>query len=330
MAISIIDDTVMSYKDIKRWKDENILKYRFSHQLLNEFHDEIMCAVVKLAVKRQESERGKAPAHFAFFVMGSGGRSEQLYLSDQDHGIVFSSSGNHQSYFLELGEEIVHGLALCGYEKCEGKVMSDNPVWNRSEDGWKRQISDWLDEEDWDSLRHVSIFFDARVLFGDPEPLHTLKQHLFKSLSANPGLITRLTDNVQYIKKGVGMLGNILPRQAGKEKGLLDFKETVLFPFVNGARLLAFSEQRLETSTISRLQCLPAHLEQFKSVQPLVEKMLNYRMRKADLSKGYSLIHLIDQTELSKEEKREIKLWMKEGTAFMKDVTAALKRRHRK
>ncbi|UTW69622.1 hypothetical protein KHA80_00330 [Anaerobacillus sp. HL2] len=30
-------------------------------------------------------------------------------------------------YFLKLGEEITKGLAIAGYEQCDGNVMASNP-----------------------------------------------------------------------------------------------------------------------------------------------------------------------------------------------------------
>ncbi len=52
-------------------------------------HEMLMQEAVMLAIEKNESEWGSPPAHFAFFVMGSAARGEQLYWSDQDHGLVF-------------------------------------------------------------------------------------------------------------------------------------------------------------------------------------------------------------------------------------------------
>ncbi|GAF21447.1 signal-transduction protein containing cAMP-binding and CBS domains [Bacillus sp. JCM 19047] len=81
---------------------------------------------VQVALDKTIKELGEIPAPFAFFFMGSAGREEQLYQTDQDHGIIYDGEEACQRYFLFLGEEIVKALEDKGYERCTGGVMASN------------------------------------------------------------------------------------------------------------------------------------------------------------------------------------------------------------
>ncbi|WP_257820982.1 DUF294 nucleotidyltransferase-like domain-containing protein [Salipaludibacillus agaradhaerens] len=317
--------TFHTYGDIKDWRLDIFQKSSFTHETLNDVHDNIMRAVVDLAVKQMESERGQIPARFAFIVMGSSGRWEQSLLSDQDHGIIFDGHDKHRDYFLQLGEEIVKGLDICGYEKCEGKVMANNPNWTKSLKNWEEKLKEWLDHKSWENLRHFSIFTDARVLRGDRDLLNQLKQPILNKISSDQETLMRLCDNVQYIKKGVGMFGQLLTEQKGPGKGLLDYKDTILFPYVNSARLLAYSEAITETSTSKRLDMLPRHLHEFRAYKDSFEKAIAFRLRLTNPDHGYELIHYVATDTLTKQEKETLKTWMKDGQLFLKRVTAMLK-----
>jgi CBS domain-containing protein len=122
-----MESSFNSYQSLKKWKEEQII-YRYDTSALNEFHDLIMNAVISIALERLKIERSPS-WKFAWFTMGSGGRMEQGFLSDQDHGLVFEpGEAEAEAYFLQLGEEISKGLHAAGYPYCEGNVMSSNPL----------------------------------------------------------------------------------------------------------------------------------------------------------------------------------------------------------
>lgn len=79
-----------------------------------------------------------SPCAFAFFQIGSLGRTEQLLLSDQDNALVFEEdSPTNQAYFLQLGNAIVEKIKHLGYEYCPAKMMANQPEWNQSLEQWK-------------------------------------------------------------------------------------------------------------------------------------------------------------------------------------------------
>lgn len=301
------------YQEIRQWRNEHIHEVWDHSIALNEFHDKLIKTTVQISIEKVESELGPAPAHFAFFVMGSGGRSEQAVWSDQDHGIIFAGNEDCTSYFLQLGTEISFGLNIVGYEFCDGKVMSSNPKWCRSIAAWEQQIIDWLDEASWESLRYFSTFFDSRVLIGNISFLNGLKKLSFTILKEDPHLYIRLLENISHMKKGLGVLGQLLPNSTGKVTGSINMKAVIFFPYVNSLRLLALKEEIIAPSTIARFEQLPSHYINIKKYQSSFEKLLQLRLYYKKHSKSYEDVHLLIVDSLTKPEKQELKQIMKKG-----------------
>lgn len=315
------------YEQVKILRDQKMTSVSTDHQKLNEFHDQLMKEVVQIALEKVESEWGKPPTHFAFFVMGSAGRREQSIWSDQDHGIVYEATAGYQDYFLTLGKEITKGLAIVGYEQCDGDVMASNPLWCKSSLAWELQILDWLDESDWESLRYFSTFFDSRVLLGDEELLLKLKNVAFSKLDEEPRLYKRLYENVGFIKKGVGIFGQLLPEEKGEETGTINLKQTIVFPYVNSLRILAMLEKIPYPSTIERFQHLPKEYEIIKNYDANFLKLLTYRLYFQRNAVSYKKVHLLHVKLMSSREKECLKELMKNGRILFKETKDIIDKR---
>jgi CBS domain-containing protein len=319
--------SLQSYKEIYQWREQSINKVSFDHQKLNDFHDQIMEQIVQIALKKIESEWGPPPTRFAFFVMGSAGRSEQSVWSDQDHGIVYDSSTNDQQYFLRLGEEITKGLSIAGYELCDGNVMASNLQWCKSKMKWKNQLAYWLEKADWESLRFFSIFIDSRVLFGECDLLLELKNSAFLRIHQQPYLLKRLYDNVGFIKKGIGFFGQLLTEQSGEDTGTINLKQTIFFPYVNSLRLLALVENITSSSTLNRFNQLPNEYGKIKEYQADFLRLLNYRLYFQRLAQSYKKVHLLHVNSLSNREKQCVKEIMKKGHKLFFETKQMIEKR---
>jgi CBS domain-containing protein len=302
-----------SYTEINNWRQEHIKKVSTNHYELNTLHDEVIRKTVEVAIKSVQREWGDPPASFAFFVMGSAGRFEQSVWSDQDHGLIFDGSTDCEAYFLTLGKEIENALQIVGYDRCEGKVMASNPLWCQSIVDWRQQITDWLTEASWESLRHFSLFFDSRVLIGEALFIEEIKKHACTIMRHHPKLYLRLVENVDFVKKGVGIFGQLLPESYGEQSGRIQLKQTTIFPYVNSLRLLALKENVTSSSTLSRFGEIRFKHPSVFSFEQFFIQLLHFRLRFQQDVKSYQQVHLLSLDKLSKEDKRELKLLMKKG-----------------
>ncbi|WP_054706463.1 DUF294 nucleotidyltransferase-like domain-containing protein [Bacillus sp. JCM 19041] len=185
---------------------------------LQSFHEGKLISAVEAGISQMMKEQGEIPAPFAFFVMGSAGRKEQIHDSDQDHGIVFKGNEQCLPYFLELGERIVERLEDAGYERCIGGVMASKQRWCRSIVNWEEQLEGWLQDDTFEHLRHVLTFFDARPIFGEGEYVWSLKGLLLEKVKENPYLLKRFADNTGRLPQGLNLFGQLLVEQQGEQQ----------------------------------------------------------------------------------------------------------------
>jgi CBS domain-containing protein len=317
---SELEEEMTPYLEVKQLRDNNIHMFSDDHLALNNFHDHLMIKTVQKAIDKAESEYGPAPAHFAFFTMGSAARFEQSIWSDQDHGLIFAGSEESKSYFLLLGAEISKGLHEVGYEYCDGKVMASNTKWCNSISAWEEQLTNWLDKASWETLRYFSTFYDSRVLVGEEGFLRILKELCIKRLREEPYLYIRLLNNISHVKKGIGILGQFLPDTYGKVAGRLNLKEVIFFPYVNSIRLLALKEGILDPSTVSRFEKLHSGYSNIKSYQSHFERLLQLRLLLKKDATNYGDVHLLKLDILTKPEKHELKQIMKKGYKLFQET----------
>ncbi|GGK36568.1 hypothetical protein GCM10010965_31870 [Caldalkalibacillus thermarum] len=292
---------------------------------LNGDGDEDILSAVSQAVTAVKCTEGTPPAAFAWFVMGSAGRGEHLPGSDQDHGLVYDQDDEEiQRYFLALGREISAQLEQKGFPLCIGQVMSSNPRWCRSLSGWDLQLQEWLMEGRWESLRYVLIFMDARTLVGDAQLVYDLRERVYSYCAQNPAILLRLWENTAWLKKGLGLFGQFLTEEKGPHAGAINLKETGLFPYINAARLLAIRESVHETSTVLRLERLYALALYgwLETYQACFKRLMAYRQRAGVTNHpGY-----IRVTDLSREEKKELKHLIRKGAELYRRTGQWLKR----
>lgn len=309
--------TFHSYEAIRDWFHPLIESDSISLSDLHASHEQCLQSVVTLARTHHKRARGEAPAPFVFFVMGSAGRMEQARFSDQDHGIYFDGEENLQPYYLELGQRIAEGLAICGYPLCEGKIMASEERWCKDKESWKRQWQKWTEDDTWESMRYLTIFLDSRVVHGDPDSFLSFKKQMMKeTMTYSPRILKRLADNVGHRKKGKGLVGQFLTEQKGDHKGLLDYRETVLFPIVHAARLFAFAFAITDASTINRLNALSHELNNTEPIKKDFEDALRFRLKHHRGSTRNST-HYLDPSSWTSEEKKHVRQWMKTGKQFL-------------
>ncbi|XJZ27845.1 DUF294 nucleotidyltransferase-like domain-containing protein [Bacillota bacterium Lsc_1132] len=305
---------VSTYNDVRTIRELRINDIRHDHFKLNLFHDELMTEVIHIAIRQTAGKFGPSPSPFTFFVMGSAGRFEQSVWSDQDHGIIFTESGSHvQDYFLRLGEEITKGLFLAGYPYCDGGVMAQNPLWCKSLVNWQEQLISWINESTWESIRHLLIFIDARPLFGEKHYVKNLKQVVYEKINLQHNL-QRIWENTIHVKKGINALSQFLVEEYGSYTGMLNFKERVLLPYINAARILAFKDLLDDSSTLSRLKLLKDdHFAQDFS------KLLEIRLLYGDHS-TYDSGHFLAVNSIPKKEQKHLKEMIKRISVLQKQV----------
>ncbi len=228
------------------------------NRIITVLNDQILGRILDLLIM----EIGPPPVAFCWLVMGSEGRKEQTFSTDQDNAIIFEDTGKEAddeaagSYFLELAEKAVHHLAKCGYRLCKGDMMASNPSWTQSLPAWKRLFDHWIFSPDPKEVLYSTIFFDFRGGFGNVQLADELREHLMKRTSAEKVFIHHLARDCMDVRPPLSMFKQFKVEKEGPYKGQLDLKEKGLTPFVDFARLMCLDHGLPATNTLERFEAL--------------------------------------------------------------------------
>ncbi|EXX86979.1 hypothetical protein BG53_04685 [Paenibacillus darwinianus] len=230
---------------------------------LNGMHDALIARGIYVA--EQEMARmgmGSPPVPYAYLLFGSGGRREQTLASDQDSGMLYDNppasmdGGAVKQYFYSFSQVIVKTLQQIGYPPCEGNVISSNPDWCDSLQGWMDKLDRWFEIAHWEVVRYLLIIADGRMVCGDRSLADRLKEHYFRDTLDHPVIVRRMLENTLRYKVLIGVFGQLITERYGPQSGSLDIKYGAYIPLINSIRLMAIQGGIRATSTLERIRAL--------------------------------------------------------------------------
>ncbi|KAB2927225.1 MAG: signal transduction protein [Dechloromonas sp.] len=192
---------------------------------------------------------------WCWLAMGSEGRYEQTFVTDQDNGLVFNASDGREAdalreLFLPFAREVNQRLADCGFALCSGQIMAGNPDWCLSFDEWRERFIDWVRRPEPTALLNATIFFDLRPLFGQQSLAERLRTLILALTTDTPVFQHLLAANA--LQAGVPL--NFRGVLAADEEGGLDLKKSGSRIFVDAARILALATGVAAVNTGERLR----------------------------------------------------------------------------
>lgn len=226
---------------------------------VNAMHDAIAERAVTLTEAQMiEAGHGPPPCAYSFIVFGSAGREESTLWSDQDNGLIIEGEPEESKgrYFEEFGIRLSALLAEVGYEKCEGKVMCSEPMWRKTLNEWKEQLTKWGTELEWEPIRYLIISSDMRHIAGDKTLSEQWLDFYHEGFKDNEKLWAAVLRNTVRHKATLNLLGQVLTERFGDNAGGFDVKYGLYIPLVNGVRYFSLKNGIRETSTLKRLKAL--------------------------------------------------------------------------
>lgn len=302
-----------------------------SNDVINKMHDSLIKRSIQLAELEMIGEGlGPPPSPYCYLLLGSGGRYEQTFGSDQDSALLFEhTDGNleeHQLYFLKLANKVVQSLEQIGYSPCDGKVQSNVPMWCKDFSSWKEQVIHWFNEADWESIRYLLICSDARIVYGEKELYSKYQQFFYEEIQNTPHIYQRMIDNTIHHKVMVNVFGQLLTVKYGEQFGSIDIKYGAYIPFVNAIRWLAIRHGITATSTLQRLEQLYL-LKQFTDDEYLEYRKVFIQFLQLRLLAGfvgvgdyYESFNMIHPKKIEKEVVSELKRNLQLGRKLQKHI----------
>lgn len=196
-------------------------------------------------------------AGWCWLTMGSEGRGEQTFVTDQDNGLVFSASDHAEAralrpLFLGMAGEVNQALAACGFPLCEGGIMAGNAQWCLSVEEWCQHFGHWILTPEPKALLNATIFFDLRPLYGDATLADALRQQLQRQAPRAAGFLRMMAANAVSVPAPLGRLRDFVDTDGHKER--VDLKKYGARLFVDAARVLALAAGVAPVATVERLR----------------------------------------------------------------------------
>jgi len=233
-------------------------------RVLAEVNDRLIAKILQLA----EARLGPAPVPYCWVVLGSEGRREQTFKTDQDNALISADSVDEpaRDYFTQLAAFVYDALLTCGYPPCPGNFMASNPRWRQPLATWVNYFRSWISEAELHGTEDALIFFDMRAVAGDLSLFESLNPQTREHLK-DAGMFKSLLALVATTHKPpIGFFRNFVLERSGEHKNQLDLKTYGTGPIVNAARVFALHDGIVYTNTADRLAALASSVGEHSSL----------------------------------------------------------------
>ena len=252
--------------------------------------------VLKRVLTLLHEQLGPAPVNYCWLLLGSEGRREQTFKTDQDNGIVYVDPQNEderervEKYFSRFAQHAVEHLVKCGYPLCPNNIMASNPQWCQSLSTWKNYFQQWIEAADPNDLSLASLFFDFRCGYGTEQIAVDLRDHLVKQMQRESPLLHYLAMQCVANRAPLSFFNNFVVEKNGENKDMLDIENRGLKPIADFARILALRCNIRGTNTFERLKRLLA-------VGEISKELFNATIEAYELQMQLQVIHQLSQIE---------------------------------
>ncbi|WP_096435223.1 DUF294 nucleotidyltransferase-like domain-containing protein [Alteribacter populi] len=286
-------------------------------EFISKYNDQIHIQVIRAALREMKVEgHGLPPVNYCFIVMGSQGRGEQAFSTDQDNGFILDNyehleSRDHvDAYFKRFAEKINQGLVVCGFPECTGGIMAKEEKWRRSINDWEKEVRRWVKETDAQEVRDFTIFVDYRPLFGDFNLAEKLRKKITPPIQKGRILHAMLMKDTIRFRVPIQAFGRIGTK--GKNR-TLDLKKSAIMQIINGVRIFAIRYGIEEVSTLRRLHTLQKeevfHPRDVKNAKLALDYLYQFRIQEnlRQLGDNQPLSNELATHRLTKDQRKQLK-----------------------
>lgn len=273
-------------------------------RVIAEMNDRLIVKILQFA----EAKLGPAPVPYCWVVLGSEGRREQTFKTDQDNALIYADAEDQpaaREYFADLAEFAQESLLVCGYPLCLGKYMASNPRWRQPLREWMTYFHEWIKQAELHGTEDALIFLDMRPVAGDFSLYHSLAAKNCEWLK-DAGMFKSILAYVSTTNKPpLGFFRNFVLERSGEHKNQLDLKLVGTAPIVDAARVFALDAGIELTNTSDRLSALSAQSEKdatiFQDMQEAFDflTLLRLECQLRQVREGQSLSNYISPASLT-------------------------------
>lgn len=236
-----------------------LLRQHGNSGLLTSVISSLNDALSRRAIELVMARHSLPAVRWCWIVMGSEGRFEQTFQTDQDNGLIFEAGCAREAnelrlLFLPFAQEVNQYLDQCGIPHCTGGIMAGRPECCLSLDEWRERFCNWIAAPEPQALLNATIFFDFRPLFGEEGLAKTLRRHLSDTVRDRNLFFRLMAANALEAEPPVGTLRDFITRLDEDKRRTIDLKKYGSRIFVDAGRIFALAAGVAETNTAIRLR----------------------------------------------------------------------------
>jgi CBS domain-containing protein len=227
-------------------------------QMLTVFSDNLLNRILKLLIE----SFGDPPCSFCWLGLGSEGRREQTFRTDQDNALLYESVLDSKSqkaaqeYFLAFAAQAVEHLEKSGNPRCKNNFMSSNPRWCKDLGSWLKCFDEWIVTPMPPDIFLSTIFFDFRPVAGSASLAEELRTNVLRRAERYPQFLKYFIKYFLLNEPPVTFYADLVVEKDDAKIELLDLKTRTLTPFVEFARIMSLKHGISETNTLERFRLL--------------------------------------------------------------------------
>jgi CBS domain-containing protein len=284
-------------------------------RIMSEINDRLLRKIIEIT----EKQFGTPPVSYCWIVLGSEGRKEQTFKTDQDNAIIYADPEKGEDeemirkYFSDFALSVRDGLVKCGFPLCPADYMASNPLWCQPLRQWKKYFSTWIYTPTPEAVLKSLIFLDFRPVHGDFILSDSLRSSVTAMLEGQMIFLGYMANTILKNTPPVGFFGSFIVDKSGEHKDMLNLKIKGIAPFVDMGRLFSLEKGIQETSTIERMNALrdrhtivKAYADEFEEAFEFL-MLMRIRHQYEQLEDGKEPDNFIAPGKLSNLERRKVK-----------------------
>ena len=237
---------------------DGLLAQGIGTETLTHFISTLNDLLTMRAIELTADEYDPPPVPMCWIALGSEGRLEQTFSTDQDNGIVFEAdeadAEDVRASLLPFARAVNGKLHACGFQLCPGEIMAGNPRWCLTLGEWKRTFAGWIEAPQPQALLNANIFFDLRPIHGRETLAERLRAWLLSAAAEHPRFLRLMAENALGCQPPLGTFRDFAYDRSREFPHTIDLKKQGARPFVDAARILALAGGVPHTSTAERLR----------------------------------------------------------------------------
>ncbi len=281
------------------------------HALITSYRHHLTKRVLTLVRK----EVGPLPCACAWFNMGSDGRGEQTFFTDQDNALVYETDGSSaiDDFFAGFAEKVVMALDKVGFALCTGNIMPTNPDWRGSMADWWRAMEVIFHDQNQDNLLRVIILMDIAFCAGSETLGRQFVEKVHQMIHDNFGALMVMARSAVMSSVALTMFRNFRLEKDGEHKGKFNVKLYGWAPLIMTSRVFALKYGYTDTNTVMRIRHLEAgghfDVEFSRKLQEAYLVLANAKMvsQVEAIVSGRDYDYYLDPRSLSESEQNRLK-----------------------